>query len=216
MIKDVQTLKECSFLIGDSPLEPKSLDNIVIIGDCAINSTNDRDFRTIQIIKEARTEDEYQRVLVNYKALNREKLLEWESQKELIKENLKDSFKDDELKLKKALKSLENEGNSLRNKLEEKNKSFVKKQKKKRKKEMDKSKIIKFKNNKKILEIPGCPPNLYDYLDLFIKFYGKKWVPTLDTINKSMNVYYNRKKITKSHKSFAKERKLYFKERSKQ
>ncbi len=53
MIKDLKYLSKNSFLIGEKPLESEVIDsnikkkfgNIILFGDCAINSTKDRDFR---------------------------------------------------------------------------------------------------------------------------------------------------------------------------
>jgi uncharacterized protein (DUF362 family) len=48
MTKDLKYLSTHSFLIGESPLEPNDKqDNIIVFGDCAIDSTRDRDFRKI-------------------------------------------------------------------------------------------------------------------------------------------------------------------------
>ncbi|MFX0025391.1 MAG: DUF362 domain-containing protein [Candidatus Hermodarchaeota archaeon] len=51
MTKDLKYIKRQSLLIGEKPQEPESLENLLIFGDCAINSTKDRAFRTITIEK---------------------------------------------------------------------------------------------------------------------------------------------------------------------
>jgi uncharacterized protein (DUF362 family) len=53
MLKDLKYLSRNSFLIGENPLEPdEDQENIILFGDCAINSTQDRDFR--KIVKETK------------------------------------------------------------------------------------------------------------------------------------------------------------------
>ena len=48
MTKDLKYLSNHSFLIGENPLEPSDKqDHIIVFGDCAIESTRDRDFRKI-------------------------------------------------------------------------------------------------------------------------------------------------------------------------
>ncbi|MFX0143855.1 MAG: DUF362 domain-containing protein [Candidatus Hodarchaeota archaeon] len=39
---------------------------------------------------------------------------------------------------------------------------------------------IKEKKNKNILELPGCPPNIFDCLELILKYFGKKNLPNLN------------------------------------
>ena len=51
MTKDLKYIERQSLLIGEKPQEPESLENILIFGDCAINSTKDRTFRKINIEK---------------------------------------------------------------------------------------------------------------------------------------------------------------------
>ncbi|MFX1493090.1 MAG: DUF362 domain-containing protein [Promethearchaeota archaeon] len=51
MTKDLKYIKSQSLLIGEKPQEPESLENILIFGDCAINSTKDRSFRKLTIEK---------------------------------------------------------------------------------------------------------------------------------------------------------------------
>ncbi|MFX1420360.1 MAG: DUF362 domain-containing protein [Promethearchaeota archaeon] len=45
-------------------------------------------------------------------------------------------------------------------------------------------KSIKFKEkqNKNILELPGCPPIIFNCLESFLKYYGKKNLPNLDLL----------------------------------
>jgi len=108
MIKDLNYLPQCSYLIGTNPMEPDTPDNVILYGNCAIKTTQTRDFRTIK--KEGR--------------------------------DIKTLF------LKKTL--------------------------------ID-------KKNKKILEIPGCPPNLHDTLVLFLKYFKKTNLPTLNFYMKELN-----------------------------
>ena len=132
MVKDLNYMPNCSLLIGDSPLEPEENDDIIIFGDCTINSTLNRDFRLIR--------------------------------KEVKKK---------EKKKKKGKKKKE------------------KKEKKKKKEKKDKEPV--YKKNKKILELPGCPPNIFDNFKQLLKYFKKSKLPTL-------NLYYNQiKKVIKTN-----------------
>ncbi|GAI49036.1 unnamed protein product, partial [marine sediment metagenome] len=39
----------------------------------------------------------------------------------------------------------------------------------------------------KILEVPGCPPNLQDTLNRFLKYFKKSNLPTLNFYMKKLN-----------------------------
>jgi hypothetical protein len=106
--KDLKYNVDNSFLIGDDPPEPENKANILLFGDCAVNSTIDHNFRRLII----------------------------ESNKN------------------KALK--------------------------KKKKSKPKQVKVKEKVNKKILELPGCPPKLYSCLKMILKYFGKKNCPNLN------------------------------------
>ncbi len=41
---------------------------------------------------------------------------------------------------------------------------------------------IKVKQNKNILELPGCPPNIFNCLELILKYFGKNKVPNLNLL----------------------------------
>ena len=124
MTKDLKYIKKQSFLIGEKPPKPESLENIILFGDCAIESTENRDFR-----------------------------------KNIIT-NTKDYFEPAKKKLKKDYKP------------------------------QDKTKI-KEKLNKKIVELPGCPPNRFDCLNSLVNYYGKSQVPNLYFFNNLIKTYYN-------------------------
>ena len=117
MIKDLKYNPYNSFLIGENPIEPDILGNILLFGDCAINSTKNCKFR------------------------------------KLIKETKKNNKNEANKKLRKR-------------------------------KEINKKTNIKEKKNKKILELPGCPPNLFDCIELIKKHFGKKNVPNLNLFSK--------------------------------
>ncbi len=51
MTKDLKYIKKQSMLIGENPLEPDTVENIIVFGDCALKSTKNRDFRYIQVLK---------------------------------------------------------------------------------------------------------------------------------------------------------------------
>lgn len=116
MVKDLKYNPRNSFLIGENPLDPENFENILLFGDCCINSTKDRSFRKIRK----------------------------KSHKNLVKET---------------------------------------KQKKDKKNKSTKRGKTKLKINKKILELPGCPPNIFDALELLLDYYGKKDCPNLSLIS---------------------------------
>jgi len=126
MVKDLTYNSTNSFLIGESPIEPEKMGNVILFGDCAINSTKNYKFRKLII----------------------------ESRKNLI--------------------------------AEAKNKLFKKPKAKKKPK-------IKEKPNKNILELPGCPPDIFNCLELIMKYYGKKNVPNLNLLTKMNEFWVNGK-----------------------
>jgi hypothetical protein len=65
--------------------------------------------------------------------------------------------------------------------------------KKSREKNKQKKEIIKFKTNKSILELPGCPPNIFTCLELIYKYYGKKNVPNLFLLRNFLKTLINSK-----------------------
>ena len=112
MTKDLKYITpNNSFLIGDDPPDPNNIskDNIILFGDCAINSTRKREFKII-----------------------------------------------------------------------------VKESKKKR----------KYKVNKKVLKLSGCPPDIFKCINLLINFYGKKDLPMLNLYSETV-ASYTPEKITK-------------------
>jgi uncharacterized protein (DUF362 family) len=113
MGKDLKYNIHNSFLIGENPTEPEDIGNIIIFGDCAVNSTKNYNFRKIIIESKKTTKGKVK--------------------KKLIKES----------KSKKKTK-------------------------------------IKEKPNKNILELPGCPPEIFNCLELILNYYGKKNVPNLN------------------------------------
>ena len=61
-----------------------------------------------------------------------------------------------------------------------KNRSFRKVMKEKKRKAKSSKKVkVKGKRNKNVLEIPGCPPNIFNCIELMLKHYGKENVPNL-------------------------------------
>ncbi len=124
MTKDLKYIIKQSFLVGEKPPKPESLENIILFGDCAIESTEDREFRKIIIT------------------------------------NSKDYLETAKKKLKKDSKA------------------------------QDKPKI-KEKVNKKIVELPGCPPSRIDCLNSLISYYGKSQVPNLFFFNNLIKTFYN-------------------------
>jgi len=49
MAKDLKYIRNQSMLIGENPLEPETVENIIVFGDCAVKTTKNRDFRYIQV-----------------------------------------------------------------------------------------------------------------------------------------------------------------------
>lgn len=113
MTKDLIYIKKQTFLVGQTPKEPENHKNVLLFGDCAVNSTRDYDFRMLTITKETA------------------KLLE----------SLKKVFK------RKV------EKNTL-------------------------TRTIK-KQNKDILTLPGCPPDMKEVYTALMDYYTKKDVPNL-------------------------------------
>jgi len=125
MTKDLKYIKNQIFMMGENPPEPKTLEHIIVFGDCAINSTKNHEFRKIRTTTDR-----------NYI------------------ENAKG-------KLKKDYKS-------------------------------QKTTKVKEKTNKRIIEIPGCPPNLYDSLYSIQKYYKKSQTPNLSFYIKLIKTYYEK------------------------
>ena len=48
LTKDLKYIRNQSMLLGENPPEPDTVENLIIFGDCAIESTKNRDFRYIQ------------------------------------------------------------------------------------------------------------------------------------------------------------------------
>ena len=126
MIKDLKYNPVNSFLIGENPSEPKNSENIILFGDCAINSTKNSDFRRIK--------------------------------KEKGK-NIIDDAKDIILKKSDSKEKIK----------------------------------IKEKINKKILELSGCPPDIFNCISLLIDYYGKNNVPNLTFYNEIVKLWTNGK-----------------------
>ena len=125
MTKDLKYIRNQCFLAGENPPEPKSLDNIIVFGECAINSTKNHEFRKIRTTTDR-----------NYV------------------ENVKG-------KIKKNYKS-------------------------------QKITKVKKKTNKRIIEIPGCPPNLYESLYSIQKYYKKSQTPNLSFYNNLIKTFYEK------------------------
>ncbi|MHA1460314.1 MAG: DUF362 domain-containing protein [Promethearchaeota archaeon] len=123
MTKDLKYIKRQYFLTGENPPEPESLDHIIVFGECAINSTKNREFRTIRTSSD---------------------------------------------------------------------KNYVETIKGKMGKESKSQKVpkVKEKTNKQVIEIPGCPPNLFESLNSILKYYGKSQAPNLSFYNNLLKSYY--------------------------
>ncbi|MFW9901729.1 MAG: DUF362 domain-containing protein [Candidatus Thorarchaeota archaeon] len=126
MVKDLKYNPDNCFLIGENPIMPDKSGNIILFGDCAINSTENYEFRKI--------------VIKNKK----------QNKKELKNKPPKEN------KLKKKPK-------------------------------------IKEKPNKDILELRGCPPNIYTCLNLLLNYYGKNNLPNLNLLIKMNDFWINGK-----------------------
>ncbi|MFX0074365.1 MAG: DUF362 domain-containing protein [Candidatus Hermodarchaeota archaeon] len=132
MTKDLKYVKKQHFLTGENPPEPESLENTIIFGDCAINSSKNREFRKIRT---SRTKDYV----------------------ESVKEKIKKDYKS------------------------------------------QKPPKVKEKINKNIIEIPGCPPNLYKSINTVQKYYGKAQTPNLSFYNNLIKTYYEISSKTKGN-----------------
>jgi len=49
----------------------------------------------------------------------------------------------------------------------------------------------KFKTNKEILELPGCPPDILNCMNMFMKFYGKSNMPNLSFFKETLEAWFN-------------------------
>ena len=199
-IQDIENIEDFTVLIGEKPANPEKNSEIIIFGDCAIQSTSESEFRTIKIHKEVRTDEEIERENVKYHAFIREKTIEWENKKETISKNIKNKI-DDPDKLQKALNDLENKDRKYHDNMKGKISKFDNNQKKKRKAELESAKKINIKSNKHILELKGCPPEGFENINELIRFFNKKWTPTLNLL-KNVIAPFNEysKKNTKSDK----------------
>lgn len=126
MVKDLKYNPTNSFLIGVNPLDPENPENVILFGDCAINSTKTSNFRRIK---------------------------------------------------KKPRKTIVDEA---KNKILKKSKS-------------KKKKNFKGKPNKKILELSGCPPTIFNCIELILEYYGKSNVPNLTLFDKTIKLWTNKK-----------------------
>ena len=73
-------------------------------------------------------------------------------------------------------------------------KNYVENVKEKIKKDYKSQKTLKVKEkiNKNIIEIPGCPPNLFESLNSILKYYGKSQSPNLSFHNNLIRTYYEK------------------------
>jgi Ni,Fe-hydrogenase I small subunit len=72
-----------------------------------------------------------------------------------------------------------------------KKESKKKKIKKEKKQKSQKNPKTKFKTNKEILELPGCPPDILNCLTMLIKFYGKSNMPNLSLFKEVLETWFN-------------------------
>ncbi|TFF89179.1 MAG: DUF362 domain-containing protein [Promethearchaeota archaeon] len=134
MTKDLKYMGYFSFLIGEAPSDPDVESDIILFGDCAVESTKDRDFRNIIIPQKQKKITKIMR------------------------------------KLNKAQKTQS---------------------------QRSKKKTVK---NKRVLELPGCPPDLNKCYDMLLKYYGKHTVPNLkllDSLKRSIDIDQNYRKTRK-------------------
>ena len=77
MTKDLKYIKRQQFLVGENPPEPNPSDQIIIFGDCAIESTKNRGFRIIRTSSDRNyIESVKERMKKDYKASKRQKIKE--------------------------------------------------------------------------------------------------------------------------------------------
>ncbi len=122
MTKDLVYIMKQTLLIGETPKEPENHKNVLLFGDCAVNSTRKYDFRKLILTKKT------------------PKIFET---------------------LKKVLKKKTEKSATPRT---------IKKQ------------------NKDILELPGCPPTMKNLTSALIKYYSKKNVPNLHFYLQSLDI----------------------------
>ncbi|MHA1339987.1 MAG: hypothetical protein ACTSRZ_10360 [Promethearchaeota archaeon] len=213
-IKDIENIDDIYILAGSNPPDPpeynpkdiKQQFNTIIFGDEAIIDTEERDFRFIKKRIIPKTEEELEMERIRYQSKLRDQLIEWEAKMEETKNRIMEQFKNNTEKREKALNSLELKYKKFIQKNQNKYDKFIKSQQKKHQKSIEKSKIIKYKLNTRVLEIPSKIPNPYNYLEALLEFIGKEWLPTLTLWNNFIAQYYDRVLIMKNYESFKKER----------
>ncbi|MFX1522724.1 MAG: DUF362 domain-containing protein [Promethearchaeota archaeon] len=60
-----------------------------------------------------------------------------------------------------------------------------------KKKKSQKKPKVKYQTNKQILELPGCPPDFFDCLNAFKKYYGRNNTPNLSIIKELLKILVN-------------------------
>jgi hypothetical protein len=88
-----------------------------------------------------------------------------------------------------AIRSTNNSNFRKRQIISKKSSTKKKNPKKSREKDIQKKENIKFKKNRKILEMPGCPPDITDCLELIFKYYGKNNLPNLSLLSNFLKVF---------------------------
>ena len=92
-----------------------------------------------------------------------------------------------------AMRSTNNSNFRKKQIISKKPSSKKKSSKKSREKGLQNKEKIKFKTNKSILELPGCPPNITDCLKLIFKYYGKSNLPNLSLLSNFLKILDNPK-----------------------
>ncbi|GAH91263.1 unnamed protein product, partial [marine sediment metagenome] len=77
MTKDLKYIRGLFFLTGENPPEPKTLDHIIVFGDCAIKSTKNHEFRKTQTTTDRNyLEDVKEKIKKDYKSQKTTKVKE--------------------------------------------------------------------------------------------------------------------------------------------
>jgi hypothetical protein len=163
--------------VGADPPSPKTLENIIVFGEQAIESTADAEFRRIPKIvpmpseAEIRREDNHQTALVESKISDLR--TDYDEQVAILQQ--KADGHDREASIANAKAKLEKKIAALR-KGEENRRAKVQKQVEKAQAQNAQPKMSP---NKKVHDIPGVVPIGFDWLPVVVQQWGDRSVPFL-------------------------------------
>ncbi|MFW9936080.1 MAG: DUF362 domain-containing protein [Candidatus Thorarchaeota archaeon] len=84
MTKDLKYIIKQSYLIGENPPEPQNPENVILFGDCAINSTKEHNFRKITVEKPANILEEAKKKLKRDKKQSSQRKIKQKTNKQIL------------------------------------------------------------------------------------------------------------------------------------